>query len=71
MNIIAFDGDASLNDWMDKAACLLETYVEGRLLNDGSWNNNILSILRDLKGSLFYVCFSSLRREALFMRFHD
>lgn len=31
MNIIAFDGDASLNDWMDKAACLLETYVEGQV----------------------------------------
>ena len=32
MNIIAFDGDAGLKEWMDKAAGLLETYASGQVL---------------------------------------
>lgn len=32
MNIIAFDGDKTLEDWMDKAGGLLETYAGGQVL---------------------------------------
>lgn len=32
MNIIAFDGDKTLKDWMDKASELLETYAGGQVL---------------------------------------